>query len=139
VGRWTTKDPILFDGSSTGLYTYVDNEPVNYVDSSGLVECNWVTCKVYRSKFNEAGLKYGLPPQKGNPKKVFSDKTLDAFIKEITEKEIDKLKIKKMKPSLKLNILKGVAERVIKNKEISDKKIKDELKGCLERMNKKKK
>ncbi|PHS16300.1 MAG: hypothetical protein COA78_04150 [Blastopirellula sp.] len=37
VGRWTSKDPIGFLGGSTGLYTYVGNDPVNLIDPSGLV------------------------------------------------------------------------------------------------------
>ena len=34
-GRWTAKDVIGFAGSDTNLYRYVNNNPVNYVDSSG--------------------------------------------------------------------------------------------------------
>jgi RHS repeat-associated protein len=37
IGRWTNKDPILFDGGQSNLYVYVENDPVNYVDPSGLV------------------------------------------------------------------------------------------------------
>ena len=43
-GRWTSRDPILFDGGQTNLYAYVGNDPVNSVDpdgtgpSSGLVK-----------------------------------------------------------------------------------------------------
>jgi RHS repeat-associated protein len=36
VGRWTAKDPILFGGGSSNLYTYVSNDPVNGFDSTGL-------------------------------------------------------------------------------------------------------
>ena len=35
TGRWTAKDPILFSGA-WHLYAYVGNDPVNWVDSSGL-------------------------------------------------------------------------------------------------------
>jgi len=34
IGRWTNKDPIRFAGG-LNLYAYVDNDPVNFVDSSG--------------------------------------------------------------------------------------------------------
>jgi RHS repeat-associated protein len=36
TGRWTAKDPIGFGGGFANLYEYVDNDPVNHLDSSGL-------------------------------------------------------------------------------------------------------
>ena len=36
VGRWTTKDPILFEGGDTNIYVYVGNDPVNAIDPEGL-------------------------------------------------------------------------------------------------------
>ena len=36
TGRWTTKDPIRFDGGDTNLYGYVLNDPVNWIDENGL-------------------------------------------------------------------------------------------------------
>jgi RHS repeat-associated protein len=36
IGRWTAKDPILFQGGDTNLYGYVFNDPVNAVDPNGL-------------------------------------------------------------------------------------------------------
>ena len=38
VGRWTSKDPILFNGGSTDLYGYCINDPVNCVDPLGLFD-----------------------------------------------------------------------------------------------------
>ena len=35
IGRWTTKDPILFKGGDTNLYGYVLMDPVNATDPSG--------------------------------------------------------------------------------------------------------
>lgn len=37
TGRWTTKDPIGFDGGDTNLYAYTMNDPVNLIDPSGLL------------------------------------------------------------------------------------------------------
>ena len=35
TGRWTAKDPILFNGGDSNLYGYVAGSPVNYVDPDG--------------------------------------------------------------------------------------------------------
>lgn len=36
TGRWTSKDPFLFNGGDTNLYGYVANDPVNGFDPLGL-------------------------------------------------------------------------------------------------------
>jgi len=36
IGRWTNKDPIGFGGGVSNLYEYCINDPVNFVDPSGL-------------------------------------------------------------------------------------------------------
>ncbi len=36
TGRWTTKDPLRFVGSSLNFYAYVGNDPVNLIDPLGL-------------------------------------------------------------------------------------------------------
>lgn len=36
TGRWMTKDPIRFDGGDTNLYGYVLNDPINFIDPTGL-------------------------------------------------------------------------------------------------------
>ena len=36
TGRWTAKDPILFNGGDTNLYGYVLQDPVNLIDPEGL-------------------------------------------------------------------------------------------------------
>jgi hypothetical protein len=41
IGRWTTKDPIRFDGGDTNLYGYVLNDPINFIDPSGLCKGFW--------------------------------------------------------------------------------------------------
>jgi RHS repeat-associated protein len=43
VGRFTSKDPIRFDGGSFNLYGYVLNDPVNMRDPQGTdVLCDWL-------------------------------------------------------------------------------------------------
>ena len=39
TGRWTSKDPIGFEGGDANLYAYVSNSPVNTVDLLGLCPC----------------------------------------------------------------------------------------------------
>jgi RHS repeat-associated protein len=35
VGRWVSKDPILFEGGQANLYAYVGNDPINQLDPTG--------------------------------------------------------------------------------------------------------
>lgn len=37
IGRWMSRDPILFNGEDTNLYGYTLNSPVNYVDPDGRI------------------------------------------------------------------------------------------------------
>ena len=36
VGRWISKDPILFSGGDTNLYGYTFSDPINFIDPTGL-------------------------------------------------------------------------------------------------------
>ncbi|MGZ6059311.1 MAG: RHS repeat domain-containing protein, partial [Myxococcaceae bacterium] len=36
AGRWTARDPALFDGGQGNLYVYVGNDPINGTDPTGL-------------------------------------------------------------------------------------------------------
>jgi choice-of-anchor A domain-containing protein/RHS repeat-associated protein len=36
IGRWTTKDPIGFKGRQLSFYSYVDSNPISFIDPSGL-------------------------------------------------------------------------------------------------------
>jgi RHS repeat-associated protein len=36
TGRWTTPDPLRFNGGDTNLYAYVQNDPIDMVDPMGL-------------------------------------------------------------------------------------------------------
>lgn len=37
TGRWTSKDPILFNGADTNLYGYVLQDPINKIDPDGQI------------------------------------------------------------------------------------------------------
>ncbi|HET6898606.1 MAG TPA: RHS repeat-associated core domain-containing protein, partial [Vicinamibacteria bacterium] len=52
-GRWTSRDPILFDGGQTNLYSYVDDDPVNSVDPSGMGFRDWAAEKIGKKVFGE--------------------------------------------------------------------------------------
>ena len=64
VGRWTAKDPIGFHGGDTNLYSYVGQNPLNYVDPSGLSarDVNRI-----RSTFREAVSQMTMTGQRRDP------------------------------------------------------------------------
>jgi len=41
TGKWTAKDPIDFSGGDSNLYGYVLNDPINWIDSDGLMSFPW--------------------------------------------------------------------------------------------------
>lgn len=55
VGRWTTKDPIGFGGGDTNLFGYVMNDPINFVDPTGLARGDWWDPRTYIYPIVEAG------------------------------------------------------------------------------------
>lgn len=44
VGRWSSKDPILFKGGDTNLFGYVQSDPLNFTDASGTGPVAWAAC-----------------------------------------------------------------------------------------------
>jgi RHS repeat-associated protein len=38
VGRWVSRDPLLFGGGSANIYVYAGDDPVNFVDPFGLLK-----------------------------------------------------------------------------------------------------
>lgn len=68
TGRWTSKDPILFKGGNTNLFGYVSNDPVNWIDPSGLRD--EVACRGAAAACSKAGESRRIM---GNGKKVLDD------------------------------------------------------------------
>ena len=68
-GRWTAKDPIIFDGGDSNLYAYALGDPVNRIDPSGL-DCppstlDWLRFagrlfSPWTGPTNVLGISYGL-------------------------------------------------------------------------------
>ncbi|CCQ90849.1 conserved hypothetical protein [Nitrospina gracilis 3/211] len=72
VGRWTTKDPIRFDGGDVNLYGYAFNDFINSSDASGLYgsdSCSYYeqVCEAYGTPYEctDAKIACNLAP-KGN-------------------------------------------------------------------------
>lgn len=61
-GRYLSKDPIGFAGRDTNLYRYVQNNPVNRVDPSGLAGEGFVTGMVVKGTTNNAIKKCDVDP-----------------------------------------------------------------------------
>jgi RHS repeat-associated protein len=55
IGRWTAKDPILFNGSQVNLYIYVGNDPVGWHDPNGKDPVNSNTPDVLKNCTVESG------------------------------------------------------------------------------------
>ncbi len=58
TGRWTSKDPIGFDGGDTDLYAYCGWDPVNWVDVEGLLTkvTVWQPSGWFRSSFGHVSV-----------------------------------------------------------------------------------
>jgi RHS repeat-associated protein len=52
TGRWTAKEPLGFNGGDSNLYVYVGNDPVNWVDPSGLTKLRDMECSELRDEIN---------------------------------------------------------------------------------------
>ena len=52
TGRWTAKDPILFDGGDANLYGYALLNPVSFIDIRGTDVCLY-SCDSVKKKVEE--------------------------------------------------------------------------------------
>lgn len=53
TGRWTAKDPLLFNGGDTNLFGYVGENSINKIDSLGLYGTD--DCSYYQKRCEESG------------------------------------------------------------------------------------
>ncbi|MDD5035455.1 MAG: PKD domain-containing protein [Methylococcaceae bacterium] len=69
TGRWTAKDPILFEGGQSNLYGYVLDDPMNSIDSTGdkVLKCG-ISCNVGPSPAGPVIKKRNTCPSKGSKK-----------------------------------------------------------------------
>jgi RHS repeat-associated protein len=51
TGRWTSKDPIDFEGGDSNLYGYVVGDPINFVDPWGLADMDLVPENEWLTRF----------------------------------------------------------------------------------------
>jgi len=51
IGRWTAQDPVGFNGNDANLYRYVNNNPINFKDASGL--SGWDTALGFLNMLNQ--------------------------------------------------------------------------------------
>jgi len=64
TGRWTSKDPILFEGDGPNLYGYVLNDPVNLLDLMGTeASSNDAVKKCYDTLSKKCYESSWIPPQ----------------------------------------------------------------------------
>jgi RHS repeat-associated protein len=60
IGRWSAKDPILFGGGDTDLYSYALNDPINVFDPSGSVSQLALAVDLFLQRWLE---QQGLTPE----------------------------------------------------------------------------
>jgi RHS repeat-associated protein len=64
IGRWTARDPILFEGGQANLYVYVGNDPATYIDPSGLGSITNNSDRGVYIRDEDSGMKYLAPGEK---------------------------------------------------------------------------
>jgi len=87
TGRWTAKDPILFEGGDVNLYGYVLNDPINLIDPGGEAGSIFEKIKEYFykaevvDKAKDAKDIYDAAKDKESGKKLTKDEAVSAINK----------------------------------------------------------
>jgi RHS repeat-associated protein len=66
TGRWTAKDPLLFDGGDVNVYAYVLDDPINLSDRAGLSSLIFTPSNDSVTVVNGAGQAVGTFPAANN-------------------------------------------------------------------------
>jgi RHS repeat-associated protein len=126
TARFLSEDLIgLYGGPN--LYTYVRNDPINRLDPLGLYS------KFGFNGFIEGALRESAKQHLGEE---MSKKTSQELRKEMTEQEFNRLQEDKTTDQEKIDIMRDMAERVIKGPKTPD-EVKQELERLREKFNEK--
>ncbi len=91
TGRWTAKDPILFDGNDTNFYAYSRNNPINLVDPDGLSAIDTLIESFLKPEIAEQRRERELKEREENIKqeeeRLKREEELDKKVKELDERE----------------------------------------------------
>jgi hypothetical protein len=71
-GRWTAKDPILFDGGDANIFSHVLNNPINLVDPAGT---DWIDAHAEQIGSTSAGIGDALLFGYGSNLRAWTDRT----------------------------------------------------------------
>jgi len=105
IGRWTCKDPILFDGGLSNLYEYVVNDPINKFDPYGLQNVHLETLKETIEKINELYEEY--KEYKNGKKEVSECSNINPKDYNISDKELESILSDLDIIHKKINVLQG--------------------------------
>jgi len=134
TGRWTAKDPILFNGGDTDLYGYCINDPVNGFDPNGLEGWDLITATKYLHNQGAARLQPGYEAAYGEmPKwvsslgKIFVDQAAQITAEHLTSEYISQTAGSALK---KVNFLLGIFDPFPQTAEAPTLSINSEYSPC---------
>jgi uncharacterized protein RhaS with RHS repeats len=135
LGRWLSRDP-LGESDDFNLYSYADNDPVNYLDALGLqTSASKLTQNLQGAKDAQAGLDALQQGQKGLE---IAEKLVEKGVKGTTKDLIEKAKedaIKKLKPAPPRESYKDTTEKMGNTANASSKDLKNKLTITADQIN----